>query len=875
MSQSGKKRSKNNGSEGMPVPASSEAPTQADGMAPRAVDGANAAASDGMPRPTTGTASPSGDTGSGMPVPAAATAPGGTPPRFGPPGGIAPDGPRLEPGVVEVQFRDGVAPTLSRSTPDAAPTITGSAVADLGGVNDILRRHGLRSAEPTLQVSHDEARQAQAVAASQGIDAPSLSHFVTLHFTEDADTSQIADELRALPDVETAIAVPAAAPPTAGTLSTLEVGAVAPPATPLTEPLVGTGDVVVLDPVTGLENQWYLFRCHVDRAWGRSSGAGVVIADIDWGFRTSHQDLSGRFGRVYNAFDGGSDVTHGGSVFHGTGVTGFLGAAVNGRGIAGIAYGATLWGVQADSGPGTGLGGNAWARAIDWVRTTSSGISRKVVNLEVQTGNFGNYEQVPSVAAAIKTAIGAGVVVCVAAGNGDKDASLDDSGNPIPETGSILVGATAYDSSINKRAWFSNYGSRIVVAAPGDPSHDLTCDATSDTAYRNGFGGTSGATPKVAGVAALMLAVNPSLTHADVRRILNATGAALTPDPGKALGTFLDADAAVRQAAVGAVGRVEVFARGSDKALWHTWQTTPGGAWSGWRSEGGWIDLLDATRNADGRLEVFARGSDKALWHTWQTTPGGAWSGWTSVGGWIDLLAPGVNEDGRLEVFARGSDQALWHTWQTAPGGAWSGWRSEGGWIDLLDVARNADGRLEVFARGSDKALWHNWQTTPNGGWSGWYSLGGWIDLLASGVNEDGRLEVFVRGSDKAVWHNWQTTPGGAWSGWYSLGGWIDLLDVARNADGRLEVFARGSDAALWHIWQTTPGGAWSGWRTEGGWIDRLSCTQNQDGRIEAFARGSDDALWHTWQTTPNGGWSGWRSLGGWIDLLKAAQNGL
>lgn len=34
--------------------------------------------------------------------------------------------------------------------------------------------------------------------------------------------------------------------------------------------------------------------------------------------------------------------------------------------------------------------------------------------------------------------------------------------------------------------------------------------------------------------------------------------------------------------------------------------------------------------NSDGRLEIFARGSDGACWHNWQTSPGGAWSGWAS-----------------------------------------------------------------------------------------------------------------------------------------------------------------------------------------------------------------------------------------------------
>ena len=222
------------------------------------------------------------------------------------------------------------------------------------------------------------------------------------------------------------------------------------------------------------------------------------------------------------------------------------------------------------------------------------------------------------------------------------------------------------------------------------------------------------------------------------------------------------------------------------------------------------------------RLHAFARGSDGALWHIWQTAPNNGWSGWNSLGGWIHLIKVATNADGRLEVFARGGDGALWHTWETAPGGSWSGWYSLGGWIDKLDVVKNADGRLEVFARGGDGALWHIWQTAPNNGWSTWYSLGGWIDMLDVGRNADGRLEIFARGGDGALWHIWQTAPNSGWSTWYSLGGWIDMLDVGRNADGRLEIFGRGSDGALWNMWQTAPNNGWSTWSSLGGWIDML-----------------------------------------------------
>jgi acylphosphatase len=86
--------------------------------------------------------------------------------------------------------------------------------------------------------------------------------------------------------------------------------------------------------------------------------------------------------------------------------------------------------------------------------------------------------------------------------------------------------------------------------------------------------------------------------------------------------------------------------------------------------------------NSDGRLEVFARGTDGALWHVWQEAPhAGPWSGWASLGGVITSDPVAIdNSDGRLEVFARGTDSAVWHIWQQAPhAGPWSGWASLGG----------------------------------------------------------------------------------------------------------------------------------------------------------------------------------------------------
>ena len=285
------------------------------------------------------------------------------------------------------------------------------------------------------------------------------------------------------------------------------------------------------------------------QAWRHARGANVVVADIDWGYRTTHQELLPAIELTYNSVDGGSNVTHGSHTKHGTAVIGIAGARANNVGMSGYAPEAAIWAIQGNSAPGPRRFVESWAEAIDFVRRTDAGGRRKVIILEVQTSpKLGNYEQIPSVHRAIRAAIADGCVVCVAAGNGNRPADRNDNDKPFDPTGSILVGATSHDPQANRRAPFSNFGSRVVVSAPGDPSHDLTCGASADNAYLNQFGGTSGATPKVAGTVALMLSVNPQLSHDDIRDILAGTGSPITEDPGRPVGVFLNAEAAVAEA---------------------------------------------------------------------------------------------------------------------------------------------------------------------------------------------------------------------------------------------------------------------------------------------------------------------------------------
>jgi hypothetical protein len=128
-----------------------------------------------------------------------------------PPGEIPPT--TFEPGVVEVEFREGVRPNIIPATARSSSVISSPEDVDLTGLNQILQKYQLEKAEPSFQTSEQEASRVQLVAKQQGVDVPNFGNFVTLHFPEDSDTQRIAQELSQLPEVERAVAVPKAIPP--------------------------------------------------------------------------------------------------------------------------------------------------------------------------------------------------------------------------------------------------------------------------------------------------------------------------------------------------------------------------------------------------------------------------------------------------------------------------------------------------------------------------------------------------------------------------------------------------------------------------------------------------------------------------------------
>jgi murein DD-endopeptidase MepM/ murein hydrolase activator NlpD len=244
-----------------------------------------------------------------------------------------------------------------------------------------------------------------------------------------------------------------------------------------------------------------------------------------------------------------------------------------------------------------------------------------------------------------------------------------------------------------------------------------------------------------------------------------------------------------------ASGRLDVFVRSGDNALWH--KSYHDGGWTGWDSLGGTLTSAPAVASwGAGRLDVFVRGPDASLWHRAYT--GGAWTDWESLGGLL-VSGPAVASWGanRLDVFVRGPYDALWH--KSFDGTTWSSWDMVGGTLTSEPaVASWGTGRLDVFVRGQDLAMWHISYHDSN--WSSWDSLGGGLNSGAGvaswGVN---RLDVFVAGQDNAVWHTWYD--GTSWSAWQSAGGQTVATPAAVSwGPGRVDAFIERPNSTLAHL---------------------------------------------------------------------------
>ena len=308
-------------------------------------------------------------------------------------------------------------------------------------------------------------------------------------------------------------------------------------------------------------------------AWTKPGGGGegIQIIDVEGAWQFTHEDLQGNHGGLSGG-DANDDV-HWRN--HGTAVMGVFSGNRNGFGVVGIAPEAQ---VRAVSRFGIGT-----AKAIQLAADLLNPGDVLLIELH-QPGprfTFGEpsgqagfiaVEWWPDVHAAIQYAVGKGVTVVEAAGNGseDLDDALYDQGpaapwGPFPDgwanpfrgggadSGAILVGAGAPPPGTHdrdhgpdrSRLGFSNFGSR--VDAQGWGEEVTTCGYgtlqggdSEDLWYTDQFSGTSSASPIVVGAVAcvqgvLRAAGKTQLAPIAMRGLLRTLGSSQTARASEAV----------------------------------------------------------------------------------------------------------------------------------------------------------------------------------------------------------------------------------------------------------------------------------------------------------------------------------------------------
>ena len=290
------------------------------------------------------------------------------------------------------------------------------------------------------------------------------------------------------------------------------------------------------DPQFG--SQWGLTKINAPAAWDISTGSpSVVVGIIDSGCDLDHPELAPLLVNGFDMVDlgtnptppagfrfegdfSGRDAIPEDEVGHGTHVAGTIAAlSNNGVQVAGVGWQTKIMPVKAltrmvriSDGQVRGVGSSAdVAAAIRWAADHGAHVINMSLGADAPTTVESD---------AVAYAIGKGVVVVAAMGNnGTSNPSY-----PAAYPGVVAVGAI---DSADKRASFSQTGAHISLAAPGVGILSTYLAGGTTT-----MSGTSMATPHVAGVAALIKAVKPSATGAEIADILRSTARPLRDNPG-------------------------------------------------------------------------------------------------------------------------------------------------------------------------------------------------------------------------------------------------------------------------------------------------------------------------------------------------------
>ena len=257
-------------------------------------------------------------------------------------------------------------------------------------------------------------------------------------------------------------------------------------------------------------NQWHLRNtsrpeadANLEDAWNAGyTGQGIVVGVVDGGVQTGHEDLAANYNST-------ASLT-GSSSSHGTAVAGVIAAVEgNGKGGVGAAYDAQ------------------WSKLYygSASYTATNLLHRNDIN-DIKNNSWGpwddgtlwtitNIEKNALIDGAMNGRGGLGEIYCWAAGNGSTYDRVDYD----PYASSRYTIAIGGVGDLDQRSSFNEKGSSMMVVAHTS-GNNRGIDTTDLNGYTTSFGGTSSASPLGAGVIALMLEANPSLTWRDVQHVL-------------------------------------------------------------------------------------------------------------------------------------------------------------------------------------------------------------------------------------------------------------------------------------------------------------------------------------------------------------------
>jgi thermitase len=274
-------------------------------------------------------------------------------------------------------------------------------------------------------------------------------------------------------------------------------------------------------PVDGaaLKEQWAITKVQAEKAWQRAGNKGsrnVIVAVIDTGVDYKHPALAPNMIPGFDFKENDSDPmdkTGFQNPGHGTHCAGAVGSTglVDG-GTIGLSPEVSIMPLRFLGEDGSGDLNNA-IKAVDYA------VEKGAQIISASWGAAVPRSQAAPLLEAVKRADDKGVIFIAAAANDGKNNDVTEmfpANNGYPN--SITVAASGPSDA--KPSW-SNYGRATVhLSSPGEN----IMSTLPNNKYGN-LSGTSMATPLVSGLAALLKAQDPALTGAQIRAILQTSGA--------------------------------------------------------------------------------------------------------------------------------------------------------------------------------------------------------------------------------------------------------------------------------------------------------------------------------------------------------------